>query len=70
MISRVSPSSSVSPQIRRLQPPDSPVVTKRTARLRQNGTKRPRPSSDVSEDELDSDDDDRQTDRGPKLYVI
>ena len=67
---RVSPSSSVSPQIRRLQPPDSPVVTKRTARLRQTGNKRPRPSSDVSEDELDSDDDDRQADRGPKLYVI
>jgi hypothetical protein len=69
-ILRVSPSSSVSPQIRRLQPPDSPVVAKRTPRLRQTGNKRPRPSSDVSEDELDSDEDDRQTDRGPKLYVI
>ncbi len=69
-ILRVSPSSSVSPQIRRLQPPDSPVVAKRNPRLRPGGNKRPRPSSDVSEDELDSDEDDRQTDRGPKLYVI
>lgn len=70
VVHRVSPSSSLSPQIRRLQPPDSPIVAKRNPRLRPNGNKRPRPSSDVSEDELDSDEDDRQTDRGPKLYVI
>jgi hypothetical protein len=65
----ISPSSSLSPKIRRPQPPDSPLVTKRSGRLRPSGAKRPRPSSDVSEDELDSDSDDRQADRGPKLYV-